>query len=295
MKNFCNYFSGVLNGTFLSLLLTTCAAFTACNNELEDIRIPGDKLSITASLNEAESRAIIEGTSFAENSSVGLTLDGYSFNNIKYTATGTGVSQTWSGSDMLLSEKTGTLYAYYPYSSTANDITAVPLATASQTDYMYATPVSSISENNSVAALKFNHAMAVIRLTIKKGTYAAGSGNITSVSVKSDGLGTTGTLNAKTGAVTATNTNTAVTQTVSKTLGATVDAIVVPAGTSKTITFSVTVDGTTYTATSAAVALNKNNIYTYTVTLNSTFMEVSGVSIGAWTTTAKETNLILSK
>lgn len=297
-QNFCENKTIVnsFNKTILSLVLMIIGCMVSCDNQLEEVNIPGEQLQVKAVVGEADSRAIIEGESFPDKSEIGLTLEGYSFSNIKFTATGTGASQSWAGaSAMLLSETKGTLYGYHPYSSTATNLTALPLATSGQTDYMYANSVANISENNSVATLKFNHAMACIRVTIKKGTYAAGNGAITAVSVKSEGFGTTGTLNAKTGAVTATGTNTAVSQTVSKTLGATVDALVVPASVEKAITFSVTVDGTTYTATSKAVKVDKNNIYTYTVTLNSTFMEVSGVSIGKWTTTPKDTDLILNK
>ena len=70
--------------------------------------------------------------------------------------------------------------------------------------------------------------------------------------------------------------------------------MVVPTGSSATITFNVTVDGTVFTATSAAVELEKGSSYKYTLTLNSTFMGVSEVSVTPWNPVTKE-SLTLEK
>ncbi|MBO5014759.1 MAG: fimbrillin family protein, partial [Bacteroidaceae bacterium] len=84
-------------------------------------------------------------------------------------------------------------------------------------------------------------------------------------------------------------------RTITTTLGGTAtDIMVIPTGSSATITFNVTVDGTVFTATSAAVELEKGSSYKYTLTLNSTFMSVSDVAVTPWNVVTKE-SLTLEK
>ena len=98
------------------------------------------------------SRGIIRSTSLADGSEIGLTLydisgtsyQGADCENRCYTASGTGSSQTWeSESPIMVSNTPGTLYGYYPYSSSADRIDAIAVRADSdnQTDWMYAEPV----------------------------------------------------------------------------------------------------------------------------------------------------------
>jgi len=224
----------------------------------------------------------------------GTATDYDSYSPLYFTATGAGDSQTWApNTDVVLTETKGTLYAYYPHDGNV-DISAIPvdMTAADQTDWLYATPVTDVNEDNASVAVTLNHALANINVSLVKGSYV-GTGNVTAISVKSDGIAPKGTFNATQATPDYTafeDEGAALERTVNTTLGGTAtDIMVVPTGTSATITFNVTVDGTVYTATSAAVELERGSSYKYTLTLNSTFMGVSEVSVTPWNAVTKET------
>ena len=183
---------------------------------------------------------------------------------------------------MKLSATEGYCYAYYPYSSSASTITSIPV-TAGGTDYLYATKVS-VNDKSKTASLTMKQAWSAIRFALKKGTYA-GTGKVTAVSVTSAALGSSGTLNATTGAVTAANKGTAVSQTTSLTLNGNaqnVDVVMVPSGSAGTITLSVTIDGKAYSTTVNSTTIAQGSCYTYTITVNAGNLALSGVKVGAW-------------
>jgi len=224
----------------------------------------------------------------------GTATDYDSYSPLYFTATGTGDSQTWiPNTDVVLTETKGTLYAYYPHDGNV-DISAIPvdMTAADQTDWLYATPVADVNEDNASVAVTLNHALANINVSLVKGSYV-GTGNVTAISVQSDGIAPKGTFNAAQATPDYTafeDEGAALERTVTTTLGGTAtDIMVVPTGSSATITFNVTVDGTVFTATSAAVGLEKGSSYKYTLTLNSTFMSVSDVSVTPWNVVTKET------
>ena len=137
---------------FLSQLLCITALFTACTDD----EVTGDSvntLQVTLQTEETNaSRAIIDGGYLPEGSSIGVNLmaengsayDGQVFYNLQYTAAEEGAAQTWnSTTPASLSSSIGKVIAYYPYNDDENlDITAVPVETETQTDYMYAKPVT---------------------------------------------------------------------------------------------------------------------------------------------------------
>ena len=223
----------------------------------------------------------------------GTATDYDSYSPLYFTATGAGDSQTWTpNTDVVLTETKGTLYAYYPHDGNV-DISAIPvdMTAADQTDWLYATPVADVNENKASIAVTLNHALANINVSLVKGSYV-GTGNVTSISVQSDGIAPKGTFNAAQatpGYTAFEDEGAALERTVTNTLGGTAtDIMVIPTGSSATITFNVTVDGTVFTATSAAVELEKGSSYKYTLTLNSTFMSVSDVAVTPWNSVTKE-------
>ncbi len=224
----------------------------------------------------------------------GTATDYDSYSTLYFTAAGAGDSQTWApNTDVVLTETKGTLYAYYPHDGNV-DISAIPvdMTAADQTDWLYATPVADVNEDKASVAVTLNHALANINVSLVKGSYV-GTGNVTSISVKSDGIAPKGTFNAAQATPNYKafeDEGAALERTVTTTLGGTAtDIMVVPTGSSATITFNVTVDGTVFTATSAAVELEKGSSYKYTLTLNSTFMSVSDVAVTPWNAVTKET------
>ena len=293
----------ILKG-LLSLLLTT-SAFTSCTNESEVFNQSSPKLDVKFGVALPQARAIFTDASLPSGSVVGAMLDDGtatdydSYSTLYFTATGTGDSQTWTpNTDVVLTETKGTLYAYYPHDGNV-DISAIPvdMTAADQTDWLYATPVTDVNEDKASVAVTLNHALANINVSLVKGSYV-GTGNVTSISVQSDGIAPKGTFKAAQATPDYTafeDEGAALERTVTTTLGGTAtDIMVVPTGSSTTITFNVTVDGTVFTATSAAVGLEKGSSYKYTLTLNSTFMSVSDVSVTPWNPVTKE-SLTLEK
>ena len=281
------------------MLIST--AFASCTHESEDLNnLPGKNLKVSFNVAEVQSRGIFNEASLPAASVVGAKLDGYdSYSAITFTANGIGQAQTWTPStDVVLGEDQGTLYTYYPYSQNT-DISAisVDMTEADQTDWLYGTPVTGVNEDKADVTVTLNHALANINLTLAKGSYV-GTGNVTAISVQSAGIAPKGTFNAaqETPAYSALeDEGTAIERAVTTTLGGTAtDIMVVPTGQSAAITFNVTVDGTVYTATSAAVQLEMGSSYKYTLTLNSTFMSVSEVAVTQWNPITKD-NLTLEK
>lgn len=215
-------------------------------------------------------------------STSGGKYDNIAYNNIQFTSSGTGTSQTWSGGTVKLSATNGYCYAYYPYSSSASTITAIPV-TAGGTDYMYASPVT-VNDKAKNASLTMKHALSAIRFALKRGTYT-GTGKVTGVTVASSVLGSSGTLNATTGKLTVSNKGTAVSQTASINLNNTVqnvDVVMVPSGSAGSITLSITIDGKIYSTTVASTTIAQGSCYTYTITVNARNLSLSSVKVGDW-------------
>ena len=307
MKTFCKYSlsgggnfnpSNTLIKGVLSLLLIT-SILTACNDADEAIPSQAsNKLNITVGLNPPQSRAgIITGSTLADGSTIGILLDDGAetdydaVNNIKFTASTQDAKQVWTpASDIVLSDTKGTLYAYYPY-ALGTDLSAIPVETATQTDFLYATPVQNVNESNASVAVTMNHMLSNIKVSIARGTYVE-TGNISNITIQSDGFATGGTFNAAqaTPAFTAvTGTGDALSRSVTATLGgAATDIMVVPTGTSKAVTFTATIDDVDYTVTSSDVELEEGKSYEYTLSLNSTFMSIASVAVNPWTSVPKE-------
>ena len=303
MKNLCKHFSGGGNfkhpvtsftkGTALSLLLAACTTFTACNSDESSLPTAGNQLQLSFGINAPQSRAIFTGTKLPDNSPVGVRLDGYAdYANLVFTGSTTSGTQSWaSTTSVTLTDTKGTLYAYWPQSSSvAIDAIDVDMTAADQTDWLYATPVTDVNEDKASVAVTMNHALANINVKVNKGSYL-GAGNITNITVQSDGIALGGTFNAAQttpGYTAFEDEGKPLSRTVTTTAGAAAtDIMVVPTGTSAPVTFLLTIDGIQFTATSAAVQLAMGNSYQYTLNLSdiSTYMEISGFSVKAWTST----------
>ena len=288
-------------GTFLSLVLTTCAAFTACT-EKEDFNLnANNKLLVNFAVNGHNSRTINRETSLPDGCRIGAYLAGYAgYENLVYTASTGKTPQTWtSDKDVVLSDASGIFYAYYPYSNSVS-ITEIPvdMTAEDQIDWLYGTPVSDINDTKKDVNVTMNHALANICVNVVRDTYVH-EGNVTSISVQSDGIARKGIFNAAQaipGYKSVSEKNELLERNVSTTLDATAtDIMVVPTGEESAITFKVTVDGVVYIAKSNNVLLEMGNSYMYTLTLNSTFMAVSAVAVTPWNNVAKDDNLVMEE
>ena len=168
--------NSTLNSTgFLSLLFASVVGLTGCNNLDDASTLSAGKLDLSFGVQQPASRAVITDDYLPSGAQVGVTLSGTGYDaytNVCYTASGTGTSQSWAGSDdVLLTSSTAKLYSYYPYSSTVSS-DAIPVETASQTDYLYGTPVTGISEAKASTGVTLNHALANLKITVAKGSHA---------------------------------------------------------------------------------------------------------------------------
>lgn len=255
---------------------------------------------INEGISDQETKGLITGTTFPANSEIGLTVtgpstetyDGQTYKNLLYKYSG----GTWSTtSKVYLTKTVGNVYAYYPYSASVTDITAVPIDASTDTDYMYAKTTANVSNTNPSATLGMAHAMTAVTVKVVKGNYT-NTGTITGLTWKSSSAAKTAKMNAKTGGLTnitganevfdsgltASNTTTLAAQTQYLFMA-------VPAGTSGPLSFTVNMDGQTYTAQSASVELKPGTKYNYTLEMNGVAMSVSSVTITDWVDKPVET------
>ena len=283
----------------LSQLLCIGAMFTACTDD-EVINQTTKALQVSVSTEApAESRAIIDGGYLPDGASIGVTLtaedglayDGQAFTNLQYTAAGEGSSQIWSSATLAsLSITAGKVIAYYPYYGGEDfDLKAVPVETASQTDYMYAKPVTGINMVSPAANLTMQHAMTDIRINVKKGTYT-GTGEVTKITAKAPAFATTATMDVETGVFA--NVSGGGAQFVQELAGAAIssgnvvhDFLIVPdaKSTSGDVAIFVIIDGKKFAVTVPYTeAFQQGFAYTYNLTLDNAALTLDGVSVSKW-------------
>ena len=279
-------------------MLMTLLAFTACTNEAEDAgQFLGQQLKINVGVNQHQGRAVVTGNNLVDASEIGVTVvdatgtayQKQDYNNVRYTASTVDDKQVWTpDKDVTLSGEPATLYAYYPWVE-GTDIGAIPvdMTEQEQKDWMYATPVENLNDANATANVTLHHALANFKLTVYKEEYS-GAGQLSDFTLISDAFATGGTLNAKTGLFTAyTGEGATLARSVDYTLtdkasATPFDCMVVPTGDEAAITASVTVDGHTYTSTTAPITLAKGKAYELVLKLTSTGLEVNEVTLTDW-------------
>ena len=290
-----------------SKILTALAmlGMVACNNVSNDVVSQGAALSIKVG---TQTKALVTETTLPDAAQIGTFLhnsegalyDALPYGNVKFTASGTGASQSWaSETDVMLSATQGTLYGYYPYSASATDLSAVAVESASQTDYMWATPVSGLDNKNSNATLNMNHALTAVRLKVVRGDYT-GAGLVTAASVQSNALATAATMNIADGALASvTGAGEVIAPALNQfTLSASeqaVEFIAVPVDeASEALTIEMVVDGQTLVVEAPATDYPQAAIAEYNVTVNGTGLVLTKVNVVPWTSVNKG-NLGLSQ
>ena len=278
---------------FFSLMAAALAA--SCNKPVQmdmdtDLRIE---------VSTVPTKSIIETQKLPSGSEIGLflaekdkaTYDDLSYANVKYTASGEDASQVWNPErSVYLSTTNGTVSAYFPYSSTVTDITAIPVETASQTDYMWATQKDNVNNTSATVPLTMNHALAAVRVTIKKGTYT-GPAEVTDLYVQSDGLTDTAILDATDGTLSGFGLSQGISpESEQFTITATPTEktiLVIPNNQSQAICIKLNIDGKPFEAETTAMQLTAGTITIFNLTLNSEIMTLDGVSVTPWGETDK--------
>ena len=240
-------------------------------------------------------KGLIKDAKLPDGASVGITVkDSYGvytgelFTNIKYTAKTESGKQVWSSdSPVMLSSETGTAYAYYPYNSAIEDITAVTVkATSSiQLDCMWGQPVS-VSKDSRNARFTMKHALAAVKITYVRGSYT-GEGKVTKVSFGGSCIGTAGylditdgtlhTIIGKGGTVSPAITATTLSSTLQES-----EIIVIPTG-EKQGKIVITIDGKDYTLEFGDIDLRQGQITQFHLTVNDGELSLSDITVSEWT------------
>lgn len=258
-----------------------------------------DAIEISVFTDEgAETRGLISGETLPSGSVIGLYMydvegnryDGWRYENVAYTATGSGSSQSWDSENRIMVSSTeGTLYGYYPYYEDVQSIGKIPVTATSevQEDVMWAEPVSEISKDSRTVSIIMKHALSAVRLTLRRGSYT-GEGRVTSASVSGSGMATGAVLDATCGDLSKiSGAGTAISPVfTSFTLsedGDDIDIIVVPSGGKGDIAVCVEIDGKTYEVVIKDVTLSQGEIAGCELTVNNGEVNVANVEVMRWT------------
>ena len=281
----------IISAACLAMALASCNQIETPENDYQ-----ATPLNINVKT-AVETKGLITSTSLPDASSLGIsvtdesgvTYDGQTITNVKYTASGSGSTQKWSAeSDIMLSTTKGTVSAYYPYSENVTDIKAIPVQATSdvQTDFMWATPIPGYYNKNNTAQITMNHALAAVRLKVKHG-YNEGAIEVTSVAFSSEGAATEALLDATNGTLSSfngTGTQFAANETfTTSTTAKSFEFITVPTGISAPMFVELMVNGSKLTAFSKATLLEPGYVYEYDVIVTGTTgISIQGVSVSPW-------------
>ncbi len=267
-----------------ALVLAGCS-----NNEYEFGSDAGSKLSVSASIHEATTRA--HDTSWDANDAIGVSDTDQNI-NVKYTTTsGDGVFSSTDGI-YLLGDESHSFTAYYPYDENVTAENKVITFTEPK-DFMYAT--ASATRQSPTANFVFAHKMSELSFTIKDATSATTAAksrstdetSTSTITLKNVILG--GTFNAATGEVVA-GTNKGDLK-VDFTVGEKSSFILPPQTFDSGITISVTHDGKTYGGTISLDKSLEGTDIQYTLTINKQnegkALTISSKTITGWTAVEK--------
>ena len=283
---------------FILPAVLAIVSLSGCQEEIitpepipSDPMVPLELSMTTATL----TKGLIKDAKLPDGASVGITLkDSYGvytgelFTNIKYTARSESGNQVWiSDSPVMLSSETGTAYAYYPYNSAIEDITAVTVKATSaiQLDCMWGQPVS-VSKDSRNAKFTMKHALAAVRITYVRGSYT-GAGKVTKVSFGGSCIGTAGYLDitdgtlhsiiGKGGTISPGITATTLSSTLQES-----EIIVIPTG-EKQGKITITIDGKDYVLEFGDIDLRQGQITQFHLTVNDGELSLSDITVSEWT------------
>ena len=253
------------------------------------------------SVNSTLTKAAIDGTTFPTDGMIGLFLfadeaadtpygDGYE--NVNYTYNST--KEKWTASPSIKVGSTpGYLYGYYPYSSSATDVKAIPVASSLDgDDVMYASPVKNVTDQTaSQTAITMNHALARVAITVVNKGYT-GAAKLSSIKFSGAGTAAAGTLDALDGTITATKSDVtldvpAASQDITA-AGTTFDCLLVPSKVEtgrQDVSLTLTIDGQEKSATLSGdngVIIARNTKSNITITLSNSGISVRTVSVQDW-------------
>jgi hypothetical protein len=279
------------------LLLALPLLTTGCSNDEEtaDGR-DAQALKIAVDI-QATTRNITPymGTSFASGAKLGVrvvdgagTTSDYDFQNACYTAGIVEGQQAWAtDQEIIITEKYAKTMAYYPWTQGV-DAAAIAVDCSTETDWMYCTWRPQFNYTQPTVSFQMTHAQSVIKVVYQNApspdTYT-GDLTLKKLTVSGDCLARTGTLDGTTGTLSNQSGNSyVITYSNNEKLGTftTQQDYVLTTGTSGTITFTIEIGTSKYTATTAALTLTQGKIYQYTLTITDTKLIIDPVTIIPW-------------
>lgn len=208
---------------------------------------------------------------------------GLAYNNVKATAVGSTVNQKYIiGTSVLLDDIDGTIQAYYPWEVDV-DVTSIPIKSG-DTDYMYSQPVTGVTSVNPQANLVMQHALAAVRVNLKRGMYA-GTGLVKSISVAGNNIAGTGRLDATTGELSGlADIGKSVPMVMSSSLDNTItkDFILIPTNSEAPLTIVVNIDGGNYSVSTDAICLQRGILYSIDITVDYAALSWSDLTVETW-------------
>ena len=258
--------------------------------ELPDVSGTPLQLNVTTAP-VTDSRALISSACLPSGSQIGFSLTdesgstymGIAYNNVKATAVGSTVNQKYIlGTSVLLDNIDGTIQAYYPWEEDV-DVKSIPIKSG-DTDYMYSQPVTGVTSVNPQANLVMQHALAAVRVNLKRGMYA-GTGLVKSISVAGNNIAGTGRLDATTGELSGlADIGKPVPMVMSSTLNNTItkDFILIPTNSEAPLTIVVNIDGVDYSVSTDAICLQQGILYSLDITVDYAALSWSDLTVETW-------------
>lgn len=285
-----------------TILLALPILLAACSST-DDITTDKGKsvMKVNVGINTTRNVTPYTATTFGSGAQLGVrVIDGagttgnYNFQNALYTS---GVNeeneQIWTlgtfnedGDGIIITENYAKAMAYYPWTENL-DAAAIPIDCSTETDWMYCTWRPQFNYTTPTVSFAMQHAQSIIKVVFQNApspdTY---TGNMTlkKLTVEGSCLARAGTLNATTGALSSQTGNSYVINYTTEQLGtfAAQQDYVLTTGTSGTITFTLEIGTSKYSATTAALTLQQGYIYQYVLTISDTKLIIDPVTIIPW-------------
>jgi hypothetical protein len=199
---------------FMFAAVAATACLISCS-DTNDVESPAEDASVRQQLSINPSiglptRAVKTGWSegdrlgvFVCNGSPGNPYEGLASNlNVPFTFDGV----RWTSARITLTGNEAAVFACYPYSDAATAAAAMPVESASQTDYLYGEGSSRANYLSRNVDIEMKHALSFVTFRMGKSNYTLGPGSLTRVVISNENgataLKSAGTLNIATGAVT---------------------------------------------------------------------------------------------
>ena len=292
-------------------IAATALLFAACANEDDGMGNRPVAATVRADIfNSVNTRATVNNTWTANEDAIGVyvTSTGYTKgDNVKYVVSDQAGNFTPADNPIYFADKDETSFsAYYPYCS-SNDTRVNQDGTINwqggvvkdgkcQWDFLFAhgatarqsSPIVHFSGNNA-----FKHCMAMVQFIIKAGDFVTPNETLLNGDFILDGVNNEGIVNPKTGeAIANATTKTKLSEPMNQSLAddITISFILLPQSLqsdSLSVSLKVSANGTTNTCSTpltlpADGKFNGGNMYTYTLFVSNTKIEIENSSIIQW-------------